>query len=84
MAPPEVVALLRQMGSPESTSTDIPPSEMKGTGMVCFSCGRSGHGVSPCSCVDNAYPFLPPGWSVDFRDGQYRAVWPTVQPENAD
>ena len=21
-------------------------------------------------------PFLPPGWSVDFRDGQYRAVWP--------
>ena len=22
------------------------------------------------------FPFLPRGWSVDIRDGQYRAVWP--------
>ena len=60
--------LLRQMGSPESTSTDIPSPGMKETGMVCFSCGRSGHGVSQCSCVDTAFPSLPLGWSVDFRD----------------
>ena len=84
VAPPEVVALLRQMGSPESTSTDIPSSGTKGTGMVCFSCGRSGHGVSRCFRVDTAYPLLRLGWSVFFRDGQYRAVWPTVQPGNAD
>ena len=44
--------------------------------MVCFSCGRPGHGVNRCSRVDTSFPFLPPGWSVDIRDGQYRAVWP--------
>ena len=44
--------------------------------MVCFSCGRPGHGVNRCSRVDTSFPFLPQGWSVDVRDGQYRAVWP--------
>ena len=35
VALPEVGALLRHIGSPESTSTDIPSSGMRGTGMVC-------------------------------------------------
>ena len=43
--------------------------------MVCFSCGRPRHGVNRCSWVDTAFPFLPQGWSVDIRDGQYRVVW---------
>ena len=41
---------------------------------VCFSCGRQGHGVNRCSQVDTSFPFLPPGWSVDVRNGQYRAT----------
>ena len=41
---------------------------------VCFSCGRQGHGVKRCSQVDTSFPFLPPGWSVDVRNGQYRAT----------
>ena len=44
--------------------------------MVCFSCGHPGHGMNRCSRVDTSFPFLPQGWSVDIRDGQYRAVWP--------
>ena len=44
--------------------------------MVCFSCGRPGHGVNRCSRVDTSFPYLPQGWSVDVRDGQYRAVLP--------
>ena len=44
--------------------------------MVCFSCGSPGHGVNRCSRVDTSFPFLPQGWSVEVRDGQYRAVWP--------
>ena len=67
VTPPDVVALLHQMGSPESTLADIPLSATRETGMVCFSCGRSGHGVSRCSRVDTTFPFVPPGWSVDFR-----------------
>ena len=38
---------------------------------VCFSCGRQGHGVNRCSRVDTSFPCLPPGWSVDVRNGQY-------------
>ena len=41
---------------------------------VCFSCGRQGHGVNRCSQVDTSFPFLPQGWSVDVRNGQYRAT----------
>ena len=41
---------------------------------VCFSCGRQGHGVNRCSQVDTSFPFLPQGWSVDVRNGQYRAI----------
>ena len=44
---------------------------------VCFSCGRPGHGVNRRSRVDTSFPFLPHGWSVDIRDGQYRAIWPS-------
>ena len=44
--------------------------------MVCFSCGRPGHWVNRCSRVDTSFPFLPQGWSVDVRDGQYRAIRP--------
>ena len=39
----------------------------------CFSCGRQGHGVTRCSRMDVSFPFLLPGWSVDVRNGQYRA-----------
>ena len=41
---------------------------------VCFSCGRPGHGVNRCSQVDTSFPFLSQGWSVDVRNGQYRAI----------
>ena len=36
----------------------------------CFSCG---HGVNRCPRLDRYFPYKMPGWSVDVRDGQYRA-----------
>ena len=39
----------------------------------CFSCGLFGHGVNQCTRLDRSFPFKRPGWSVDVRDGQYRA-----------
>ena len=39
----------------------------------CFSCGLFGHGVNRCTRLDRSFPFKRPGWSVDIRDGQYRA-----------
>ena len=41
---------------------------------VCFSCGRQGHGINRCSRVNTSFPFLPPWWSVNVRNGQYRAT----------
>ena len=70
MALPGVETLLRHIDLPKSTLTDIPSSGMRGSEMVCFSCDRSGHGVSRCSRIDTTFPFLSPRWSVDFRDGQ--------------
>ena len=49
-------------------------NQLAGDGV--FSCGRPGHGVNRCSRVDTSFPFLLLDWSVDIRDGQYRAVWP--------
>ena len=31
-------------------------------------------GENRCSQVDNSFPFLPPGWAVNVRNGQYRAT----------
>ena len=28
--------------------------------------------MNRCSQVDTYFPFLPPGWSVDVRNGQYQ------------
>ena len=47
--------------------------------MVCFSCGRPGHGVNRCSRVDTSFPFLPLGWSWISgmaSTGQYGLVGP--------
>ena len=44
------------------------------TTMVCFSCGRWGHGVSRCLQLHETFPYLSPGWSVERRDGQCMAV----------
>ena len=39
----------------------------------CFSCGSLGHGVNRCTQLDRSFPYLMPGWSVELRDGEYRA-----------
>ena len=39
----------------------------------CFSCGLHGHGVNRCSRLDIYFPYILLGWSVEVRNGQYRA-----------
>ena len=39
----------------------------------CFSCGFLGHGVNRCTRLDRSFPYITPGWSVNLRDGEYRA-----------
>ena len=54
--------------------------ECRGTNMneegdrgQCFSCGFLGHGVNRCTRLDRSFPYITPGWSVNLRDGKYRA-----------
>ena len=39
----------------------------------CFSSGFLGHGVNRCTWLDRSFPYITPGWSVNLRDGEYRA-----------
>ena len=75
-APPADGVPCKRVVSTPDISTQGRVSEPTEQAMVCFSCARPGHGVRRCSRVDTLFPFLPPGWSVAFRDGQYRTVWP--------
>ena len=38
-----------------------------------FFCGFHGHGVNRCSQLDISFLYKMPGWSVNVRNGQYRA-----------
>ena len=71
-------AHLEGKSSPLSAVSPGPGTErghsVKEWARVCFLCGRQGHGVNRCSQVDTSVPFLPLGWSVDVRNGQYQAT----------
>ena len=53
-----------------SAGTSAPsPAPMSEPVMVCFSCGRPGHGVNRCAWVDTYFLFLLPGWSASWTIG---------------
>ena len=53
----------------ESRETDM---NDEGDCGQCFSCGFLGHGVNHCTRLDRSFPYITPGWSVNFQDGEYR------------
>ena len=73
--PPGVEVLLRQLISTGSELAHIPSPETGVPGTVCFSCGLSGHGVSRCSRMDTAFPFLLPGSAKTLSVGKRRLIW---------
>ena len=58
--------------SPPGGQTSPQSDDLRDRGQ-CFSCGFFGHGVNRCSQLDRSFPYKMPGWSVDVRNGQYRA-----------
>ena len=59
----------------ECQGTDMNDERDRGQ---CFSCEFLGHGVNRCTQLDRSFPYLMPGWSVELRDGEYRASKPKV------
>ena len=48
------------------------PTRRDWTDVVCFSCGKSGHTATRCPTLDEAFPFLQPGWRTERRRADLR------------
>ena len=48
------------------------------TTMVCFSCGKPGHGVGRCPELDETFPYMLPGWSAEKVGANYMMISPRV------
>ena len=48
------------------------------TDVVCFSCGKSGHTATHCPNLNEAFPFLQPGWQTEKISGGFAMIPPRV------
>ena len=44
--------------------------------MVCFSCGKAGHTATCCPNLNEAFPFLQPGWQTEKTPGGFAMIPP--------
>ena len=45
--------------------TRLCPIRRDWNGVVCFSCGKSGHAATRCPALDESFPFMLPGWRAE-------------------
>ena len=50
--------------------------DWKWNGVVCFSCGKSGHAATRCPALDELFPFMLPGWRAESTQGGYVMISP--------
>ena len=48
---------------------------------LCFSCGKSGHGATRCLALNEAFPFMLPGWKAERAGHGYAMISPRVAAE---
>ena len=54
------------------------PTRRDWTDMVCFSCWKSGHTATRCPNLNEAFPFLQPGWQTEKTSGGFVMIPPRV------
>ena len=54
------------------------PTQRDWTDVVCFSCGKSGQTATRCPNLDEAFPFLQPGWRTEKTSGGFVMIPPWV------
>ena len=52
------------------------PTRRDWTNVVCFSCSKSGHTATRCRNLNEAFPFLQPGWQTEKTSGGYAMIPP--------
>ena len=69
--------LLPGTATPAPRSNPV-PVRRDWTSVVCFSCGKPGHGVSRCPQLDETFPYMLPGWSAEKVDGKNMMISPRM------
>ena len=69
--------------------TELEPVRRDWNGVVCFSCGKSGHAATRCPNLDESFPFMQPGWRAEKTPGGFIMIPPRVamdrrRAENGD
>ena len=57
------------------------PTRRDWTDVVCFSCGKSGHTATRCPNLNEAFPFLQPGWRTEKTSGGFAMIPPRVMTD---
>ena len=50
--------------------------------MVCFSCGKSGHGANHCPILDDSFPFMLPGWRAEMTPAGFLMISPRMAADH--
>ena len=64
----DIESLLQRLlpGTLSPTARTQPgPMRRNWTMLVCFSCGKAGHGATRCPNLDEAFPYMLPRWRVE-------------------
>ena len=82
VSPPEPVGLEKLLRSYLSGQQPVRPPTRQRTirrdwnGVVCFSCGKSGHAANHCPALDESFPFMLPGWRAESTPGGFVMISP--------
>ena len=87
VSPPESVELENLLRSylsgqqPARPPTRQRPIRRDWNGVVCYSCGKSGHAATRCLALDESFPFMLPGWRAEKTPGGFVMISPWVVTE---
>ena len=69
-------------GTPVPASQSQPvPVRRDWTTVVCFPCGKPGHGMDRCPELDKTFPYVLPGWSSEKVGANYMMISPQIAME---
>ena len=86
VSPPESMGLekmLRSFLSGQQQQQRQPPRQRPvrrdWNGVVCFSCGKSGHAATRCPNLDESFPIMLLGWRTEKTPGRFIMIPPQVE-----